>query len=140
MNNIINIYNKNKEIINYLIIGILTTIVSLASYYLLTFTILNPNNAFELQLANIISWILSVLFAYITNRKYVFSSTNKNIKKELSKFISSRFTTLLIDMGLMALLVTILNFNDKLVKLIVQIIVIVLNYIFSKLFVFKEQK
>ena len=133
MNNIINIYNKNKEIINYLIIGILTTIVSLASYYLLTFTILNPNNAFELQLANIISWILSVLFAYITNRKYVFSSTNKNIKKELSKFISSRFTTLLIDMGLMALLVTILNFNDKLVKLIVQIIVIVLNYIFSKL-------
>ncbi len=140
MNNIINIYNKNKEIINYLIIGILTTIVSLASYYLLTFTILNPNNAFELQLANIISWILSVLFAYITNRKYVFSSTNKNIKKELSKFISSRFTTLLIDMGLMALLVTILNFNDKLVKLIVQIIVIALNYIFSKLFVFKEQK
>ena len=140
MNNIINIYNKNKEIINYLIIGILTTIVSLASYYFLTFTILNPNNAFELQLANIISWILSVLFAYITNRKYVFSSTNKNIKKELSKFISSRFTTLLIDMGLMALLVTILNFNDKLVKLIVQIIVIVLNYIFSKLFVFKEQK
>ena len=140
MNNIINIYNKNKEIINYLIIGILTTIVSLASYYLLTFTILNPNNAFELQLANIISWILSVLFAYITNRKYVFSSTNKNFKKELSKFISSRFTTLLIDMGLMALLVTILNFNDKLVKLIVQIIVIVLNYIFSKLFVFKEQK
>lgn len=140
MNNVINIYNKNKEIINYLIIGILTTIVSLASYYLLTFTILNPNNAFELQLANIISWILSVLFAYITNRKYVFSSTNKNIKKELSKFISSRFTTLLIDMGLMALLVTILNFNDKLVKLIVQIIVIALNYIFSKLFVFKEQK
>lgn len=140
MNKLINIYNKNKEIINYLIIGILTTIVSLASYYLLTFTILNPNNAFELQLANIISWILSVLFAYITNRKYVFSSTNKNIKKELSKFISSRFTTLLIDMGLMALLVTILNFNDKLVKLIVQIIVIVLNYIFSKLFVFKEQK
>ena len=140
MNNIINIYNKNKEIINYLIIGILTTIVSLASYYLLTFSILNPNNAFELQLANIISWILSVLFAYITNRKYVFSSTNKNIKKELSKFISSRFTTLLIDMGLMALLVTILNFNDKLVKLIVQIIVIALNYIFSKLFVFKEQK
>ncbi len=136
----INLYNKNKEIINYLIIGVLTTIVSLVSYYLLTITILDPLNVIELQIANIISWILSVLFAYVTNRKYVFASKNKNIKKEISKFVSSRLTTLFIDMLLMALFVSILNFNDKIIKLIVQIIVIVLNYIFSKLFVFKEQK
>ncbi len=136
----INLYNKNKEIINYLIIGVLTTIVSLVSYYLLTITILDPLNVIELQIANIISWILSVLFAYVTNRKYVFVSKNKNIKKEISKFVSSRLTTLFIDMLLMALFVSILNFNDKIIKLIVQIIVIVLNYIFSKLFVFKEQK
>ena len=136
----INLYNKNKEIINYLIIGVLTTIVSLVSYYLLTITILDPLNVIELQIANIISWILSVLFAYVTNRKYVFASKNKNIKKEISKFVSSRLTTLFIDMLLMALFVSILNFNDKVIKLIVQIIVIVLNYIFSKLFVFKEQK
>lgn len=140
MNKLINIYNKNKEIINYLIVGVLTTLVSLISYYLLTFTILDPNNAIKLQIANIISWILSVAFAYITNRKYVFESKNNNIKKELSKFVTSRITTLIIDMALMALFVTILKFNDKIIKIIVQIIIIVLNYIFSKIFVFKENK
>ena len=140
MNKIINIYNKNKEIINYLIVGGLTTLVSLISYYLLTLTILDPNNAITLQIANIISWILSVAFAYITNRKYVFESKNNNIKKELSKFVTSRITTLIIDMALMALFVTILKFNDKIIKIIVQIIIIVLNYIISKIFVFKENK
>ena len=84
------IYIKYKEIINYLIFGILTTLVSLLTYYLLVFTILNPNNPIELQLANIISWITCVTFAYITNRKYVFNSIDKNIKKELIKFYSSK--------------------------------------------------
>ncbi|MBQ2873648.1 MAG: GtrA family protein, partial [Bacilli bacterium] len=75
----INLYKKYKEIINYLIFGVLTTVVSLATYYLLVFTILDPNNPLELQIANIISWITCVTFAYITNRKYVFNSKNKNI-------------------------------------------------------------
>lgn len=132
------IIKRNREIISYLIIGVLTTIVSLISYYLLTITILSPNNPLELTVANIISWIISVLFAYITNRKYVFQSKDKNILKEASKFTLSRVTTLIIDILLMFIFVSILHFNDKIIKLLVQIIIIILNYIFSKLLVFKK--
>ena len=132
------IIKRNREIISYLIIGVLTTIVSLISYYLLTITILSPNNPLELTIANITSWIISVLFAYITNRKYVFQSKDKNILKEASKFTLSRVTTLIIDILLMFIFVSILHFNDKIIKLLVQIIIIILNYIFSKLLVFKK--
>lgn len=133
------IYIKYKEIINYLIFGILTTLVSLLTYYLLVFTILNPNNPIELQLANIISWITCVTFAYITNRKYVFNSIDKNIKKELIKFYSSRLSTLFLDMLIMFIFVTKLKFNDKIIKIIIQILIIILNYILSKLLVFKNK-
>ena len=131
---------KNKEIINYLIFGFLTTIVSLFVYYILTFTIINPNHPIELQLANIISWIAGVIFAYITNRKYVFKSKNNNIKKELSSFVGARIITLIMDMLIMYIGVTVLKGNDKILKLISQIVVIVSNYIFSKIFVFKNKK
>lgn len=135
-----NIYLKYKEIINYLIFGVLTTIVSLLTYYLLVFTILNPNNPIELQIANIISWITCVTFAYITNRIYVFNSKNKNIIKEIIKFYSSRLTTLFLDMLFMYIFVSKLNFNDKLIKIIIQILIIILNYILSKLLVFKAKE
>ena len=75
----INNCKKKKEIINYLIVGVLTTFISIGVYYILTITILDPNNEFELQIANVISWIIAIIFAYITNRKYVFESKNKNI-------------------------------------------------------------
>lgn len=132
-------YIKYKEIINYLIFGILTTIISLITYYLLILTILNPNNPIELQISNIISWIFSVTFAYITNKKYVFNSKKTNIKKEILKFYSSRLSTLFIDIILMFIFVTILKLNDKIIKLIVSIIIITLNYILSKLIVFKKR-
>ena len=135
-----NIYLKYKEIINYLIFGVLTTIVSLVTYYLLTATILNPENPIEIQIANIISWITCVTFAYITNKKYVFNSKDKNILKEMTKFYSSRLTTLFIDMLLMYIFVTKLQYNDKIIKLIVQAIIIILNYILSKLLVFKSKE
>jgi len=131
-------YTKYKEIINYLIFGVLTTIVSLATYYLLVYTILNANNSLELQIANIISWITCVTFAYITNKKYVFEPTNKNKIREISEFYLSRIASLLIDMILMFIFVSVFKFNDKLIKLIVQIIIIIINYILSKLFVFKK--
>lgn len=129
---------KYKEIIMYLIFGVLTTVVSLVSYYLLTFTILNPNNAVQLQIANIISWILSVAFAYVTNRKYVFESKSNDIIKEVGSFVGGRVATLLLDMLIMFVFVTLLHFNDKLFKLISQVVVIVANYVISKLFVFKN--
>lgn len=135
-----NIYLKNKEIINYLIFGILTTIISLTTYYILVITILNPNKPIELQIANIISWITCVTFAYFTNRKYVFNSKNNNIIKEISKFYISRLFVLLIDMFLMYIFVSKLHFNDKLIKILVQVIVTITNYILSKLIIFKNTK
>ena len=132
-------YTKYKEIINYLIIGALTTLVSLLVYYFLTFTVLNPENAVELQIANVISWICAVIFAYFTNRKYVFNSKNKSISEAI-KFFLSRIGTLLIDMAIMYIFVTKLNLNDKVIKIVSQIIVIVLNYVLSKFIVFKGDK
>ena len=78
MEKIKEIFFKYKEIISYLIFGVLTTIVSLMTYYLLVYTVLNPENVFQLQIANILSWIVGVLFAYFTNRKFVFESKETN--------------------------------------------------------------
>ena len=139
MKKILDLYKKYEEIIKYVIVGVLTTIVSLLTYYICVFTILNPNNAIELQIANVISWIASVTFAYFTNRKYVFKSKNKNKLKEASKFYLSRLSTLIIDMLFMMLFVTIFLINDKLSKFLVQFIILILNYVFSKLFVFKNK-
>lgn len=129
-----------KEIIMYLIFGVLTTVVSLAVYYALIFTVLNPENAIQLQIANILSWIAGVAFAYVTNRKYVFESKETNKVKELSKFVTSRLVTLFLDMFIMFIGVTCLKGNDKIVKLISQVLVIIGNYVFSKIFVFKKKK
>ena len=123
-----------KEFIFYLIFGVLTTIVSLSVYYFCVLTFLNPNNAFQLQIANILSWILAVAFAYVTNRKFVFESKDPNKLKELIKFVTARLLTLFLDMLVMFILVTLLHFNDKISKLISQVIITISNYIFSKIF------
>lgn len=132
------IYKKNKEVINYLIFGFLTTMINLAVYFILTVSVLDARNSLELQIANVVAWIVAVIFAYITNRKFVFASKNSNKFKELGSFFLARVVTLLVDMILMYLGVNILNFNDKIIKVISQVIVIVSNYILSKLFVFKK--
>ena len=129
----------NKEVLMYLIFGGLTTIVALAIYYALTYTVLDANNSIQLQIANVISWVGGVIFAYVTNRKYVFESKNKNKVAEAGKFVSARLVTLLMDMAIMFIFVTQLNLNDKIFKLVSQVVVIVANYVFSKLFVFKKK-
>ena len=134
------IYKKNEEIINYLIVGGLTTLISLIAYYVCVYTFLNPEVPLELQIANIISWIVGVSFAYVTNRIFVFKSKEKNKIKECTYFVGSRVLTLLLDMGIMFLFVTALHFNDKIFKIISQILVIVGNYIISKFFVFRGKK
>ena len=139
MNKIKELLIKYEEVIRYLIIGVLTTVVSLATYYILTFTILDPKVSIQLQITNIISWIVSVTFAYFTNRKYVFKLKEKKNIKEASKFYLSRLSTLLLDMLLMQIFVIRLKFNDKIIKLIVQFVVIVLNYVLSKFLVFKSK-
>ena len=140
MKKIKELYLKYKELINYLIFGVLTTVVSLGTYYLLVFTILDANNPIELQIANIISWITCVTFAYITNKKYVFAPTNKSLIREIFEFYASRIASLFIDMGFMFLFVSVLKFNDTVIKMIGQVVIITINYILSKLIVFKKAK
>ncbi len=133
------LYKKYEEIINYLIVGGLTTVVSLGTYYFCVYTFLDPENAFQLQLANIISWICCVTFAYFANRIFVFKSKRKDKLKEAVSFYSSRIATLLMDMGIMFVFVTLIGFNDKIMKLVVQVVVTILNYVLSKLLVFKKK-
>lgn len=141
MNNIINLYKKYQEIINYLIVGVLTTVVSIVTYFLFSLVLDIENNILFI-LANILSWICAVIFAYITNKKFVFNTTTFNRKEEIkvfSMFVSSRITTLLIELAFMFVTVKVILINDKIAKVIAQFIVIVLNYILSKLFVFKKK-
>lgn len=132
------LYIRYKEIVNYIIVGGLTTAVSLGSYYVCVLIFLNPRNALQLQIANVISWICAVTFAYITNRKYVFESQNADKIYEVAKFVGARIFTLMIDVVCMALMVSILGLNDKLAKIIIQFIVLILNYILSKIIVFRK--
>lgn len=144
MQMIIELYKKYKEILNYIIFGGLTTLVNLIVKYLLLFTILNAEKSFELQIAVVVSWIVAVTFAYITNRKFVFESENKNKIKEFSSFILARIVTLLLEMFIMWLLITVLKLNTDIwvivITLFAQAVVIVSNYVFSKLLVFRKNK
>ena len=130
-------YRKHKEIINYLIVGGLTTVVSLAVYYGSVLTFLNPRDALQLQAANILSWICAVAFAYVTTRVFVFESKSQAVAREASAFFASRLGTLFMDMAVMFLTVTCLGMSDKIAKLIVQVLVTVANYVLSKFFVFR---
>lgn len=132
---ILKFYLKYEEIIKYLSAGVLTTIVSITTYALFS-KILNINYLISSGL----SFICAVTFAFFTNKFYVFRSISKDIKKtfkELFNFVKYRLITLFIDLLLMLILVSILNIDDLIAKVFVQIIVAILNYIFSKLFVFK---
>ena len=139
MNTIRTLYQKYKELINYLIVGGLTTVVSLGVYYGCVLTFLNPDVPVQLQAANVLSWIAAVTFAYFTNRKYVFESKNEKRLQEAAACYGSRVTTLLLDMFCMFLMVTLMGWNDKVAKLIVQVLVTVANYILSKFLVFRKK-
>lgn len=134
------LYEKYKELFDYLVVGVLTTVISMFVYYLCIWTFANPNNAILLQVANILSWIVSVTFAYIMSRKYVFHSQDENIIQEVIKFFLSRGASLLLDMGIMFVLVTILKLDANITKLFSQAVVIVVNYILSKFMVFKKKQ
>ena len=132
------LYGKHRELIAYLVVGGLTTLVSLSVYYGCVLTFLDPQSAVQLQAANVLSWVASVTFAYFANRRFVFHSRNRSILREAALFYAGRVGTLLLDMAVMFLGVTVLGQNDKLVKLADQVIVIAANYVISKLFVFKK--
>ena len=125
---------NKKEVISYLIFGILTTLVNIVVY-----TFCKDVLQIQYLISNAIAWIVSVLFAYFTNRKYVFESHNSLIINELVKFIGARVSTGIMDMLLMWLFVDVLSMQSMISKIIVNVVVVILNYIFSKLFVFQEE-
>lgn len=121
----------NKEIISYIIFGILTTVVNIVC-----FKIGEPifNN---LLITNVIAWFISVVFAYITNAKFVFSDSNDMSFKQFLSFTASRLTTLVIETILLYVLLDLVHIDSLVSKIISNIVVIVLNFILSKLLVFK---
>lgn len=131
------IYKKYKEIINYLIFGGLTTLVSIGTYALFTIVF-----NIDYLVSNVLSWIIAVLFAFITNKLFVFASksrSKKQVSKEIVSFFFFRIVSLGIQMIIMYVFVDLLSINDLITKVIAQVIVILSNYIFSKVFVFKNQ-
>lgn len=131
-------YKKNKEVLMYLFFGGLTTVVSIASYA--AFTVACGLN--EL-IANVLSWILAVSFAYVTNRIWVFESdahTFSAFIKEIVSFFGGRVITLLMEELILFVFITQLGFNGIVVKTVAQVIVIVANYVISKLLVFRSKK
>jgi len=134
--NYISWYNKLRQIIKYLFFGLLTTFVNVISFYIMDKIGLN------VYVNNFIAWCLSILFAFITNKLFVFESISKNIKtvfREFCSFSSFRLLSLVIDMVGMYLCINIFSISNLFSKIIMNIIVIILNYIFSKIFVFKNK-
>jgi len=129
------VYKKYREIINYLIAGACTVIVSVVTYALFTKVF-----HFHYIISNILSWILAVIFAYFVNSKFVFGSmaSKKDRVYEIINFFKYRILSLIIETLLMYFLVELILVNDMISKVIVQIVVIVLNYLFSKFLVFKK--
>ncbi len=140
MNKIFKLYKKYKEVINYVIVGGLTTFVSMILFYGTTWTFLDGEDAFQLQVANVLSWTGAVIFSYFANRIFVFESKKKNILKEFIAFISSRLLTLLLDMGIMWLLSTFLGINYNISKIVAMVLVTIGNYVIGKFIVFRKSK
>ena len=137
MRKIIELIKKYKEVILYLIFGVLTTVVSFVVQWLFKDVIILP----YAWLTTVIAWFASVLFAFITNKLIVFDRKEKTgFFKEIVLFYSSRLLTGLLEIGAMALFVDICQFNYWAVKIVANVVIIVLNYILSKFIVFKKDK
>ena len=134
---LLNLFKKYREQIAYLFFGGLTTLVSIGSFSLFYYFILKSNNL----ASNVISEIIAITFAYVTNKLFVFNSKTSDFKSfliEIISFYGVRTIASLLNVGAMYLLVDVLLFNALVCKIIVTVIIIVLNYVFSKLFVFKK--
>ncbi len=136
MKKLIELYRKYEEIIMYLIVGVCTTVVSLGFYYIFA-----EGVGMHYQAANILSWIAAVIFAYATNKRFVFRSPyNGAVQtiKEAAGFVSSRIVSLGAEVVCMFIGVQLLGIDDGIMKLADQVIVTVLNYVLSKFFVFRN--
>lgn len=123
----------DRELVLYVVFGTFTFLVNIVTYFLFQ-SVMGINYL----VSNVLAWFFSVLFAYITNRRWVFESKSPNILKEMSLFFGGRIFSGVVDTVLMYLFIDVLVLGNTFSKIVVQIIVIVLNYVFSKLIVFKD--
>ena len=128
------IFKKYKEQLLYIVFGIATTLVNFFAYFLLS------KLGFLTAISTVLAWILSVFFAFFTNRRYVFKAEKNAFLKQFLSFFSMRIATGVLDLLIMLLFVDVFKFNDLLIKILSNILVIILNYIFSKFWVFKVKK
>lgn len=131
-------YKKYKEMLLYLFFGGLSFIVSIATYALF-----NVGMNINELIANVLSWIITVMFAFLTNRVWVFQSPTNGVAefvKQMLVFYSGRVITLVVEEVILLVFITWLGFNSMLIKVIAQVIVILLNYVISKLVVFRKKE
>ena len=160
MKRIKELYLKHREVVDYLFWGVMTTLVSFITYSVFVILLsLGLKNAeislfgmsfsLSVTVANILSWICAVLFAFITNKLFVFKSKSLEsavFLPELAKFISARVLTGVLEMVGVPLLVslglgmTVFGIEGAISKIVVTVLVIILNYVFSKIFIFKNKK
>ena len=134
MNKINTLLKKHKEILLYLFFGTVTMAVSIFTFALFEWLGLDP------LAANILSWIIAVLIAFITNTLWVFESTLKEkVLLKVVKFYTARLSTLAVEELLLWIFINVLDFNSLIVKTAAQVVVIVLNFVISKLFVFRKK-
>jgi putative flippase GtrA len=129
---------KQKEVITYLFWGVMTTIVNYAVYFICTRIMQTGYLA-----ANLTAWIFAVLFAYVTNKLFVFCTcwnSGSRLLRELISFVTGRVASLVIETMILYLFIDLMQFNDIIVKLFSNVIVVILNYIFAKLFTFRKNK
>ena len=141
MEKIKTLYAKYEEIIIYLIVGVLTTIVSWGAKFLVNAVFFHNTmypTHFENTVLSVVNWTAGVIFAYFTNRRFVFKS-HEPMRKEAPKFVLSRVFTLVLDIVVMQVL-TALGVNLIIATVISAVLVIIGNYVFSKLFVFRGKK
>lgn len=124
-------FNKYYEVLSYLFFGGCTTLINIITFWLLRLLKIG------VYASNVVAWIVSVLFAFITNKLFVFESKGNALKEGISFFVF-RLLSLVFDMGIMYLLVDVFNWNDLLSKVLANIFVIIINYVFSKIFIFKK--
>ena len=136
------LFEKHREIIVYLIVGVLTTVFAWAIRFLWNIVFYDGTAhplPVQTTILTIVEFIAGVSFAYPTNRKWVFRSTNPNILKEAAGFVSARLTTLGIQMLLNLVIINVLHVNFYVATVVIGIIVVILNYVFSKLLVFRKK-
>ena len=127
---------KMKHYVLYIIFGVLTTLVDFGVYTLIINCLPNLNENF----ANMIGIFASIVFAYFTNRQYVFKSKEKDILKEFMKFFVSRMASTIFNIVSFWALTTFTPINSYIVKICIAVFVVIANYVISKLFVFKEER